>query len=171
MTAAVLSAPWPELIHDAAARTTISSEGKRSSRDLRFSLDQDVAPSISVDEVYRESLASLVRAYREASRPDWDGHGAEPVDALTVAQALSFLRLIPSTVVPPEISAHPDGELAFEWAPAPRGLLTVSVNRSGKLSYAALVGETRQHGTEFILDALPESITLALRKVHSTATA
>lgn len=118
-------------------------------------------------ETRLEIAAGLLDAFEEASRPNWDGYGAYPVSGITVAHARAFLDLLPSTLPRPEISPHPDGELAFEWSFAPRRLLTVSVNESGRLSYAALFGQARLHGTEFLLDAMPEAVALALRRLHA----
>jgi hypothetical protein len=122
---------------------------------------------VSIDETYNECLGSLLEVFGEASRPNWDGYGAYPVSGATLAYALEFVDLLPSALPRPEISAHPDGELAFEWSVGRRRLLTVSINESGRLSYAALFGQARLHGTEFLLDALPEPVALALRRLYS----
>lgn len=164
MSSAVLPAHWSEVLPTASDRT-VSQEGKWSRRLRRFVGHE--TPSVTVDEAYDECLKSLLEASKEASRPNWDGYGAYPVSDATLAQALTFLDLLPSTLPRPDISPHPDGELAFEWSFGPRRLLTVSVNESGRLSYAALFGQARLHGTEYLLDALPEPVALALRRLHS----
>ncbi len=166
MSSAVLPAHWSEALPTASDRA-VSQEAKRSRRVRRFV--GHVTPSVTVDEAYDECLESLLEASEEASRPNWDGYGAYPVSDATLAQALAFLDLLPSTLPRPEISPHPDGELAFEWSFGPRRLLTVSVNESGRLSYAALFGQARLHGTEYLLDALPEPVALALRRLYSPA--
>ena len=163
MTSAVLPADWSEILQVASDRA-VSEEAKQSRHVRRFG---QVTQSVSIDEAYKESLDLLLDAFEEASRPNWDGYGAYPVSGVTVAQARAFLDLLPSTLPRPEISPHPDGELAFEWSFGPRRLLTVSVNESGRLSYAALFGQARLHGTEFLLDAMPEAVALALRTLHA----
>lgn len=164
MTPAVLPAHWSDALHGAADRA-ISQEARTSGRVGKF-LSQDT-PSVSIDQVYRECLESLRDAYEEASRQDWDGYGAERVSSATLAQALTLLDLLPTALPRPDISPHPDGELAFEWSLGPRRLLTVSINESGRLSYAALFGAARLHGTDFLLDALPEPIAFALRRLYA----
>lgn len=164
MTSAVLPADWSEILQVASDRA-VSEEAKQS-RHVRQFVGQ-VTPSVSIDEAYKESLDLLLDAFEEASRPNWDGYDAYPVSGATVAQARAFLDLLPSTLPGPEISPHPDGELAFEWSFGPRRLLTVSVNESGRLSYAALFGHARLHGTEFLLDAMPEAVALALRRLYA----
>lgn len=164
MSSAVLPAHWSDALQTASDRA-VSQEAKQSRRVRKFV--GHVTPSVSVDQAYDECLESLFEVFEEASRPNWDGYGAYPVSEATVAQALAFLDLLPSTLPRPEISPHPDGELAFEWFFARCRLLTVSVNESGRLSYAALFGQARLHGTEFLLDALPETLALALRRLYS----
>lgn len=164
MTSAVLPVDWSEILEIPSDRA-ISEEAKQA-RHVREFIGH-VTPSVSIDEAYKESLDSLLDTFKEASKPNWDGYGAYPVSGATVAQALAFLDLLPSTLLRPEISAHPDGELAFEWSFGSRRLLTVSVNESGRLSYAALFGHARLHGTEFFLDAIPETIALALRRLYA----
>lgn len=163
MISAVLPAHWSEALRTASDRA-VSPEATRSRR-LRKFVGHDT-PSVSIDQAYDECLESLREAAEEASRPNWDGYGAQPVSGATLAQALAFLDLLPSTLPRPEISPHPDGELAFEWSFGPRRVLTISVSESGRLSYAALFGHARLHGTEFLLDALPEAVILAIQRLY-----
>ena len=162
MTAAVLD--WDAL--QAASDRAVSQEANRFRVARKFL--RHGTPSVSVDQAYENCLQALHEAFEESSQPDWDAYGARPVSETTLAQALAFLDVLPSTLLWPDISPHPDGELAFEWYFGQRRLLTVSVNDSGRLSYAALFGQARQHGTEFLLrDELPEPIALALRRLYS----
>ena len=164
MNSAVLRAHWSEALETASDRA-VSQEARQSRRVRKFT--GHATPSVSVDDAYNECLESLLETFGETSQPNWDGYDAYPVSGATLAYALAFVDLLPSTLPRPEISAHPDGELAFEWSFGRRRLLTVSVNESGRLSYAALFGQARLHGTEFLLDALPEPIAFALRRLYS----
>lgn len=163
MTAAVVD--WSDALQPASDRA-VSQEARRSRLVRKFL--RHGTPSVSVDQAYEKCLQALREAFEESAKPDWDAYGAHPVSEATLAQALAFLDVLPSTLLWPEISPHPDGELAFEWSFGPRRLLTVSIHESGRLSYAALFGRARLHGTEFLLrDELPEPITLALRRLYS----
>jgi len=150
---------------ETASDHAVSQEARKSRRARKFVGE---TPSVSVDESYNESIEALVGVFRGASRSNWDGYGASPVSGAALAHALAFLELLPSSLEKqPEISAHPDGEIAFEWFLRPRRLLTVSINASGRLSYAALFGGARIHGTEFLLDAIPDPIASALRRLYA----
>ena len=146
--------------------TAVSQQERPWSRWFRTYATTDDTPSVSLDEARNEVLESLRAASGEASKPGWDGYDASPVSGRTIAQALAFLDLLPSALMRPEISAHPDGELAFEWYVAPRWLLTVSISETGRLSYAGLFGLARVHGTEWLLDSIPQEVTLAFQRLH-----
>lgn len=160
----VLSNHWSEALYRASDRAISHEAG--TSRHLRRFL-RNTTPSVSIDQAYQECLSSLGDAFEEASRRNWDGYGAEPVSDATVARALTFLDLLPTAVPRPDISPHPDGELAFEWFLGPRRLLTVSIDESGRLSFAAIFGQARLHGVDFFFDTLPEPIALALRRLYA----
>jgi hypothetical protein len=119
--------------------------------------------SVSIDQPYCDALEALFSVLEETELPNWDGYGAKPVSMDTFAKALAFLDVLPSTFPRPEISALPDGEIAFEWRFGPRRLLTLAINESGRLTYAALTGRGYLHGTEYLLDALPRQIIDAFR--------
>lgn len=147
--------------------TAVSQQQERPwGRWFRTSATTDDTPSVSLDEARNELLESLRAAAGEASQPGWDGYDASPVSGGTVAQALAFLDLLPSALMRPEISAHPDGELAFEWYVGPRWLLTVSISETGRLSYAGLFGLARIHGTEWLLDSIPQPVVFAFQRLH-----
>jgi hypothetical protein len=125
--------------------------------------------SVSVDQPRLEAMEALIAVASEASEEGWDGYEGKRVLGSTLSKAFSFLATLPSTVPGPDISAHPDGEVAFYWSPSPRRTLSVSVNAAGRVSFAAIVGHQRLFGSEYLTDELPESIALALRQLYSSA--
>jgi hypothetical protein len=147
-------------------RMTSVAVSEDAARDRAAFIAADTR-SVSIDQANEDCLESLHEAADEASRPNWNGYDAVPVSDATLAQARALLDLFPSTFPKPDISAHPDGEIAFEWFFGPRRVLTVSVSETGRLSYAAMFGHARVHGTEFLLDVLPPSIAAALRRLYS----
>jgi hypothetical protein len=124
--------------------------------------------SVSVDQPRLDTFEALLVMAAEASEEGWDGYEGKRVLGSTLTKAFEFLATLPSTVPAPEVSAHPDGELAFYWSTGPRRTLTVSVNAAGRLSFAAIVGHQRLFGSEYLTDELPESIALALRQLLSS---
>jgi hypothetical protein len=101
---------------------------------------------------------ALIELFREASSPNWDGYGAQAVSFESYCKADSFLKLLPSALELPDISAHPDGEIAFEWRTPPRKILTISLGARGVITFAGIFGGKERHGVEYFVDEIPSEI-------------
>jgi hypothetical protein len=123
--------------------------------------------SVSIDDARRVSKEALLLAAEEAGENDWDSFAGRPVTQDTVFHSLVFLEALPTTVVPPEISVHPDGEIGFFWTRGPRRTVAISVAPTGLLSFASLHGHSRLHGSEYLLNGLPSSIANVLRQLYA----
>ena len=123
------------------------------------------AHSVSLGERFRKAVSALREAFEEASSRGWDGYGGRAADPFSYIHALSYLRALPSTVPLPEAAVDPDGEIEFEWYRGPRWLFTVSVGRTGALSYAGLFGRNKTHGVEQLVEGLPEAVVQNLRRL------
>lgn len=131
---------------------------------------EDEGSRSMTDASNRAFLAKLESVFRDASQPNWDGYNALPVSQNTLDMARFFLDLFDSTLEKPDVSVHPDGEMAFEWYYGPRRVLTVAINEFGRLSYAAMFGkEAQKHGTEYMLGKVPDDISSALRRLRFEA--
>ena len=100
--------------------------------------------------------------------PGWDGYGADAVTAAAVADARVFAEAIDSSLLVPEVSAEPDGALTFEWHRSARLTLSVSVQGSGVLHYAALLGAAKAYGTEPFVGEVPKIISDLIHRVTAT---
>lgn len=88
---------------------------------------------------------------------------AIPVDRDTAHAALDFALLLPRFTPLPEVSADPDGEISFDWFGPSGKMFSVSINKTGRLSYAGWFREdSRVHGTEKLVDSFPEEILRGL---------
>src|SRR2546425_873618 len=125
--------------------------------------------SLTVGEPQRTAQEALDAAYAAAQVEDWDGEGSASVELSTYVYASQFLRLLPSTIPIPEIAADRDGEILFEWDFGRRQILSVSVGRDGTLTYAALIGYTKTHGTEHLREALPVVISDCLGRLLASS--
>ena len=94
----------------------------------------------------------------QCAAPGWDGYGASAVAPETAAQARAFADAIPSHLPAPEIGVEPDGAITFEWYRTPRQMLSVSVDSSGALHYAALIGTDAIAGTETFHGTMPRKL-------------
>jgi hypothetical protein len=162
MTAIALTVRWPGLLNPSDRAE--SHEAQR----LRQIPSQSItsASSVSVEEPYRRAATAIIEAAQEASRPNWDGEGASPITPGALRQAFAFLDVLPITLSEPDVSVDPDGEISFDWSLGPGRALTASIGATGRISFAALIGASRLHGSYYLLDALPEPLAFALRQLH-----
>lgn len=137
----------------------------RAGSHSESAIEASFATSVSVDEARRATIQALRDLLIETSEDGWDGYGAAPVHPATMAQAIAFLRLLPSGMPSPDITASPSGEVSFHWSTGRTRVMSVAVSAAGRLTYAALVGDSRNFGSEPISDELPQSIAVSLQKV------
>jgi hypothetical protein len=141
------------------------SKAAESLSEWTVEMVQDFLASLSLGIHVREVAPALEQAYDRASVDNWDGYGAKPISPESYWRAHDFLQLLPSTVPPPDVSAEPDGEIAFEWHVDPSHTFSVSVGRDGRLSFAAILGRNESYGTEYLVDRMPEPVLSILRRL------
>jgi hypothetical protein len=103
-------------------------------------------------------IGKLYEVAEECGEPGWDGEQAAPVTEATFGIANRFLCNLPLGTEAPTVSADPDGAIAFEWYKSPKRVLSISIDASGFLHYAALLGPRKLHGREPYFGQLPEVI-------------
>jgi hypothetical protein len=121
--------------------------------------------SYTVGDARERLLGDLDSLCLEASRQDWDGYGAEPLNRDAYGFAKAFIKALPTTSPLPELSADPDGEVSLDWSFGKRRALTVSVGSTGRCTFAWLYGQRSNRGTDWIEDEIPASIAFALRQL------
>jgi hypothetical protein len=107
-------------------------------------------------------LTELGEVCAEASKEGWDGYGARPLDPASYDFAIRFLNALPTYAPLPEVSADIDGEIALDWIFGQRKALTVSIGPTGRCTYAWMLGQSTNRGTDWIDDEIPANIVFAL---------
>jgi hypothetical protein len=92
------------------------------------------------------ALSQLAAMATECSEPGWDGNDAAPTDPLALLLAERFVRVLPDGVPPPEFAPEPDRAISLDWIRSRNRMVSVSIGRSDRLSYAWLDGADRGHG-------------------------
>jgi hypothetical protein len=128
---------------------------------------QKMSETETLGRKYREALEALQESYAECARDNWNGYGAKAATTANLFIAVRLLGTLPPSLPTPEISVDPDGEFAFEWYKGRSNVLSVSINQTGKLSYAASIGRKTFHGTDFFADEFPKSISENLERLFS----
>ena len=111
----------------------------RSASSTVFPSGIDRPESYVIDTAKAKSFNELASVCAATGNREWTTAGAKPVDETTFENAATFLKALPLGIIQPEISAHPDGEVEFEWFKSPDRVLTVSIGRS-YINFAALRG-------------------------------
>ncbi len=65
--------------------------------------------------------------------PDWDGHGANPVNAESFLRVRDFVMKLPDDVEKPEVVPEPDGDVVMVWTKDGRHVCIVGIEPTGKL--------------------------------------
>lgn len=124
-----------------------------------------------LDLELEESLRHYLQSRLESLIPDITNlcvaslNNPIPVDAATVLAAVSFAFSLPRLGSMPEVSADPDGEIAFDWAGPSGEMFSVSVNKYNRLAYAGWFGEnSRIHGIERLAEGCPQQIVRGIEK-------
>lgn len=120
--------------------------------------------SITFGERRVESVVRLLEACTQATSDD----ATEPITFEEYRAAEAFLAALPPSAPLPEVTVHPDGEIAFEWHRNPRRVLTVSVASDGSLAFAALFGVNTTYGRELFSGSVPRTIAHCLDRLYPT---
>ena len=104
--------------------------------------------SITFDQSYSSVENTLDEVALTAIDANWDGYGAEPVNAFSIFLAKSFLHKLPSTYPKPEVSVDPDGEISFEWLNGADKIFSISFSKKNEVSFAGIFSTGEIHGTE-----------------------
>ncbi len=160
VTQTALGGPW---LLRPRAEQGVSDDAKKLNELFDNALA--FAHSVSMGDRFRGAVSALREAYEEASSADWDGYGGQAADPFNYIHALSLVSALPSTAPLPEIAVDPDGEVEFEWCRGPRWIFTVSIGKTGALSYAGIFGRNKVYGVEQLTEGLPEAIVQNIRRL------
>lgn len=137
---------------------------------------EDLKKSISIKAILNAAKKAqienyLQEIYDECSSQNWDAYDAQPVSEETIQQAKKLLNALMShkelELTIPDICADPEGEITLEWRLRNRYIFMISINAQGRISYAGLYGENKNHGTERFEHVLPDSIISNLKRLYS----
>lgn len=127
-------------------------------------IHEDVSELAGDRSLRREGREALYEAFRDCSKPDWDGHGALPADWLSASWAEYAIAPLLPILGLPHYSFDPYGDALVEWYRAADRTLDLSVGNNGELRYAGRIGGARVNGIEQFAEAVPPGLlSVALR--------
>lgn len=124
--------------------TAVSAEADDVNR-AAFEVVSNVERSAALFGDKSGVISQLWELYEECSERDWDGNDAKPLDAVSVATAINFIKAIPNGMPLPEVAPEPDGAISLDWIASRTRRLTVSVKNTNRLAYAWMDGTERGH--------------------------
>lgn len=119
----------------------------------------------NIPDQFADSYNDLKQVFEECKQANWDGYGAMPVSEGTYKLAYEFLGILPLVIPSPSLGAEPDGHISLEWYRSPLQMLSVSISPEGELHYAALIGTSKQYGTEPFQGEAPKPIVDLVNRV------
>lgn len=129
------------------------------------SIQQNMSRATSLNG--QEMEQDLILLFQQHSNDNWDGYGAKPVTLENLLAAINFWRTLPTTVPRPELAVDPDGAIVFEWYRRPRKVFSVAVEKDNRVTYAGLFDSSKESGTDYFDQDLPETIFLQIQRVLS----
>lgn len=166
-----VSAPqrWP---WDSGVRGE-SSEARQIENALRrviFGEEQSRCSESHIISRTEQAISELYKAYLEAAIPGWHGGEGDPVTIETFAEAARFLQLLPEDILPDDVYAEPDGDLALEWYAGKGKLVIVSFDGKRRAIYRIRISDNEKSSGQFPLDAeVPDFVLSSIRKLLSNA--
>jgi len=118
--------------------------------------------------VLQRRRLALQSACEEASQDNWDGYGALAVCTGARERAQRFLDLLPTDLPDPQVAAHPDGAIGFEWHPSRDTTFSLSVSGKGDVAYAGVSPEEKTFGTLVFDASVPRAVLDRLRNLYAT---
>ena len=146
----------------APIRSTAQSDPAKELDKLHERVREHILKSYVMSNATEKVLTELKEIRSEASRIGWDGYNARPLDPASYNFAIRFLNSLPTSAPLPEVSADTDGEVALDWIFGERKALTVSIGPTGRCTFAWMLGQKTNQGTDWIDDEIPETIVFAL---------
>jgi hypothetical protein len=143
-------------------RSNAQSKPARLLLHMQEEIREHLLSSYTVRDARERLLDELDSLRIAASCRGWDGYGAEPMNLDAYDMTKVFIKALPTTAPLPELNADPDGEVSLDWSFGRRRALTVSVSPTGRCTFAWILGQRSNRGTDWIEDEIPASIVFAL---------
>lgn len=125
------------------------------------------ADSVSLAAPKAVALDELTALIAECENPNWDGYGALALSQMVLDKAHMFIDALPGRLANFELSATPEGDIAFDWFYAKRHSLTVLLGEQTRLVYAVIDGDDEFSGTATFVEEVPRSISDVLNRLSS----
>ncbi|WP_431014532.1 hypothetical protein [Bradyrhizobium pachyrhizi] len=111
------------LYREFSDRMLLLSEARKTTSEIAvsiiYSAHADIKPSnlVRYADAFAHTVPDLLHGYEEYGVANWDGYGADPITAATLAYARRLMKIIPTSLGAPDAAPAGDGSIALEWVP------------------------------------------------------
>jgi hypothetical protein len=141
---------------------------------------QDHAVSAAGDEL-RESLrealepprtraAEMFERIARALRKGRDSEGIL-VNVEPFGRVAAFLAMLPLEVPLPKVVVESENQIGLDWDEGVRRVLTVTINNTAYVGFAALIGHEPLHGRAPFGEQIPETVAYLLSRLYPASVA
>jgi hypothetical protein len=124
----------------------IVSVGSSAISELPASIERSRA--ITADQK-QDLLEAVTTIFKDCNTPNWDEEGATAVSPKAWINAEKLISILPNTGLLASAFATRNGKIGVQWTKSPRAALSLLVDGSGQLTYAAIFPDGRKkHGYE-----------------------
>jgi hypothetical protein len=145
-------------LYSPAADAAVSSAGA----EIRGSLETALTPT---NEHEADETTLLLTRISAALRKGMEHEGVL-VDVAPFGRMFDLLQALPVGTPLPEIVVESDHEIGLDWGREPRRVLSVTVDNTSYLGYAALIGFEPIHGRVPFAGSLPDTLAYLLSRVY-----
>jgi len=114
------------------------------------------------------TFQQLYEVFEVCSSDNWDGEQAKAISREAIRYTERFLNSLPLGMEAPDVCAEPDGAITLEWYRSTNKVISISIDDSDWLYFAAIIGDRKRHGADFALlgvsDDLLELISQVTRR-------
>ena len=111
-----------------------------------------------------ETLSRLVQALRHAK----DSHGIT-VSLITFDKTLQFMISLPTELPLPTIVVESEEEIGLDWAEDPQRVVSLTIDNSDRIGFAALFGREPIYGRVDYIHGLPQTLHYVLTRMYPSA--
>ena len=124
--------------------------------------NESISNATKIHKVIDEILVIL----EECSEAGWDGYDARPISKVSVAHALEFIQKLDNSVLLPDFTPEPSGELGMLWEKNSNSL-AMSINDKREIAWAELNDTGSGHNTHKFVYDIPATLKMLLLQKYS----
>ncbi|MGH9349192.1 MAG: hypothetical protein ACRD26_18210 [Vicinamibacterales bacterium] len=154
----VAIAPCPSGIHSPSQDTALSP----AAEELRDSIEDALNPRSATPE---DDVATLLTRVSAALKKGFDREGVL-VDVEPFGRMFDLLRTLPREIPLPDIVVESEHEIGLDWGTGRREVLSLTIDETPFIGFAALIGHEPVHGRALLAGSLPEILAHLFSRLY-----